>query len=58
MPILIEICPKEKDRYHWKPILCGNLHMTPMNLSTEKKLMDQKTNFWLAEWRVKVRVWE
>ena len=54
--IVNKICPKEKDKYHGKCLPSGILQMTPMNLSTEKKLMDWETDIWLPDWRG--RVWE
>ena len=47
--ILSNICPKEEDKYHEKTLPSGILQMTPMNLSTQNKLMDWKTDFWLPE---------
>jgi len=37
-----------------KPLLSEILQMTQMNLSTEKKLMDWKTDFWLPDCRGRV----
>ena len=54
--ILSKICPKEKDKYNVICLPCEILQMTPMNFSTEKKLMDWNTYFWLPVWRG--RVWE
>ena len=52
--ILSQICPKEKNKYYVKPRLSEILQMTQMNLSTEEKLMDWKTDFWLPVCRGRV----
>ena len=36
-PILSEVSPKEKDKYHTLSLIYGIEYMAQMNLSTEKK---------------------